>query len=768
MEPDESTLNQDVVDSLPESNTPPLRMTATDTAVSEDVFDKHRQLIGWVLDNDGYLEPNAQIAFSARKGYHVVVAEGATLANGTRIASCPMSTTLSVLNALNIHPFSNHGVAFPDAFLRTQCRTGTESLQAFYLMEHLVLGNTSFWAPYIATLPTVEDITAMQFEEEADVMWLEGTNLKGGLSTQTAKWKEMYLQGSGQLRQLGWANALNGSYTWYACRRSSSTTLTYKGTSRPKFRWAATIFGSRSFTSQVLDATLPADCARLNRRKDYEPYDIVKLFSDRFGVLLPLLDLLNHRPGAQVEWQARYNFVGLQILEIYESGQELCNNYGPRDNEGLLLAYGFVIENNPFDHLVISIKAPAGSPLDIARKVWKQDLRSDPERRCFIFDHKHPESTSAVALETSLFSFDLLDSISILCANEREIQSMNTRSQSLFSFCLGKTPKFEDGRIILATLSQLLRECSARATRLRETDPCRAADPNSAKNDSGNAKNADLEHAGAKERSANVAEAESPKIENHTVPIHGREPANSKQRNAKVYRDSQLEIVETAVALCKFVLTKAVSAAFDMERVLLAISNQISEAALENLRTLVSRHSRLTSPGELLDANAMVEMVPNSDRLRKCLSELAQHLAAAGGPPNTSKSQLAVALSALYSEYSQGVKLPHRVAEWIKQLEAWYPPDPTTWAYVPTSGPWALGEEPPPELSSLLTARATLSPTLSPTESAVKRWLRPENICWGWNVMEEERVPVPTSVAEPDAVGADLETTSTMIYWQRY
>ncbi len=128
-----------------------------------------------------------------------------------------------------------------------------------------------------------------------------------------------------------------------------------------------------------------------------------------------------------------------------------------------------------------------------------------------------------------------------------------------------------------------------------------------------------------------------------------------------------------------------------------------------------------------------------------------------------------MALSALYSEYSHGVKLPHRVTEWIKQLEAWYPPDPATWAYVPTPGPWAVGEEPPPELTSLLTARATLSPTLSPTESAAaKRWLRPENICWGWNVMEEEKVLIPTSVVEPDVAGGDQEGNTTMIYWQRY
>ena len=214
MEPDESSLGQDAVVNIPQSITPPLRMDATDPGPTEDVFDNHRRLIQWVLENDGYLSPDSQIAFSLRKGHHVVAAEGATQSSNTRIASCPMPATLSVLNALSIKPFSNHGVTFPTEFLRTQSKS-PESLQAFFLMEQLILGGKSWWAPYIATLPTVEDVTSMQFEDGEDVLWLEGTNLKEGMSTQTAKWKEMYRQGSGQLRNLGWANDTNGSYTWY-------------------------------------------------------------------------------------------------------------------------------------------------------------------------------------------------------------------------------------------------------------------------------------------------------------------------------------------------------------------------------------------------------------------------------------------------------------------------------------------------------------------------------------------------------------------------
>lgn len=215
MELDPTSLDQNVVAARAETSTPPLRMSEhTAAAATADVFGKHRLLVDWVLSNDGFFHPDAQIAFSSQKGFHVVVTEGQTLTNGTRVASCPMPVTLSVLNALDIRPFSNHGSEFPKAFLRKQAAS-PQCLQAFFLMEQLVLGERSWWAPYIATLPNVEDINAAQFEEQADAMWLEGTNLRGALSSQQAKWKEMYRQGMGQLRQTGWPNALNDSYTWY-------------------------------------------------------------------------------------------------------------------------------------------------------------------------------------------------------------------------------------------------------------------------------------------------------------------------------------------------------------------------------------------------------------------------------------------------------------------------------------------------------------------------------------------------------------------------
>lgn len=69
------------------------------------------------------------------------------------------------------------------------------------------------------------------------------------------------------------------------------------------------------------------------------------LFEDGFAVLLPLLDLLNYRPLSKVEWQAGLNEIGLQVLESFDGGQEVCNNYGPRDNEARKIIFTFFIEH---------------------------------------------------------------------------------------------------------------------------------------------------------------------------------------------------------------------------------------------------------------------------------------------------------------------------------------------------------------------------------------------------------------------------------------
>ena len=649
-----------------------------------DLFRHHRRLVEWVTALNGYIHPDVRVAHSADKGFHMVVASGKQIRAETRIVSCPMGATISVLNALDIAPFYSHGTKFPQAFLNNNI-SRPEMIQTFFLMEQYARGDDSWWAPYIKTLPSIPDVNDMQFESAEDAAWLEGTNLKAGFVTQTSKWQDLYTKGLRSLKVFGWARALNGTYTWEL------------------YRWAATMFGSRSFTSSVLDDTLPADQVRMSGRNGVpkSPPHVKNLFIEKFSVLLPMLDILNHWPVTPVEWQARSTFVGMQVLENYESCQELCNNYGPKDNEGLLLSYGFVIPNNYFDHVVIALKAPPGSPLATTRG-WDRDERSHPEFKSFLLGPDHPSAT-APWLESMPFSYDLLDSISVLCANDRELQTMFMAEKTLMSTSLGQHKSFADYRNVLASLSQLLRDCRARAERLRLTYPTNL------------------------------------------------QPQSAKQQAAKIYRDSQYSVFQTACVISEHVLVRACTG-----------RTPDSQQTNVQVQRALGSHAYLTKPGELLTVFEMLEMLPEPqaaswhDKMQKiegwlrkdratspltdapvmrAESENQNHMAASSRADITIiKMGFTVLLSTAYYEYERGTKLPSRLRQWLDQLSHWYPPSDDNWSFVPHEGPWAPGEEPPAALMLLLRANGN-----DPI------W-RPKMLCWGWNVMEEEGVALPADL----------------------
>ena len=90
--------------------------------------------------------------------------------------------------------------------------------------------------------------------------------------------------------------------------------------------------------------------------------------ADSYPVLLPGLDSLNHARGRPVSWVVDHlpsthpgrgseQQLGLSLLIHSQTrpGEELLNNYGAKPNAELVLGYGFSLENNPDDTIVLSI-----------------------------------------------------------------------------------------------------------------------------------------------------------------------------------------------------------------------------------------------------------------------------------------------------------------------------------------------------------------------------------------------------------------------------
>lgn len=73
-------------------------------------------------------------------------------------------------------------------------------------------------------------------------------------------------------------------------------------------------------------------------------------------VLVPMADMLNHSPDAGAgnleEVDGQYFFV-INATKDYASGEQVFDSYGARSNFELMKGYGFALENNPHDSMLL-------------------------------------------------------------------------------------------------------------------------------------------------------------------------------------------------------------------------------------------------------------------------------------------------------------------------------------------------------------------------------------------------------------------------------
>jgi hypothetical protein len=122
----------------------------------------------------------------------------------------------------------------------------------------------------------------------------------------------------------------------YPCSAlTSATRAPFANVTSESLLWAATIFTSRAFISTHI---LPG--------------------RETIPILFPVIDILNHSVSAKVEWnfQPHQSFT-LKCLEgeAFQPGQELFNNYAPKQNDELLLGYGFCLEDNPIEQFALKL-----------------------------------------------------------------------------------------------------------------------------------------------------------------------------------------------------------------------------------------------------------------------------------------------------------------------------------------------------------------------------------------------------------------------------
>ncbi|KAF2674282.1 SET domain-containing protein [Microthyrium microscopicum] len=281
------------------------------------------RLLEWFKKNGGSVHENLALTFSSEYGY--LFTADKSLEKEATACVCPFSLTLSYLNCLPSPPTGIESHAESSVCSSLIGKLKPNAVGTFLLAEQRTKGAESFWFPYIDALPREEVLTTPLWFHPEDLVWLWGTNLysKTVPSEQTAV----------ELRRAMYKEA------W----QSGITVLQEKGVDATKFTWelclwAATIFSSRSFTSNI--ATQNAD--------------------ESFPLLYPVIDIFNHRFGEKVFWNMEKGTFRLELPEGAPTGEQVFNNYAPKGNEELLMGYGFCIENNPCDQLVLRLAKPPG------------------------------------------------------------------------------------------------------------------------------------------------------------------------------------------------------------------------------------------------------------------------------------------------------------------------------------------------------------------------------------------------------------------------
>ena len=142
----------------------------------------------WLQLEGGLIHPAVEIVHSNdATGYSLQVRETHDVPEGSRIASCPSSLTMSVLSMERAENL------WPEEFM-SFFRQSPEVLTRFFLMEQFLVAENSFWHPYIRMLPQPADdaLDTPMFYSPEDCVWIKGTNLEGTRKVRLEQWQQEY------------------------------------------------------------------------------------------------------------------------------------------------------------------------------------------------------------------------------------------------------------------------------------------------------------------------------------------------------------------------------------------------------------------------------------------------------------------------------------------------------------------------------------------------------------------------------------------------
>jgi hypothetical protein len=287
-------------------------------------------LLSWARNLGTTLHPSVQIYQDPLTGLSFGALED--IPPQMKLVNCSYEVTISYLNAVDAPGFARRSrKIFPRNFLDALGSENPNIIGHFFLMQQYLLGEESFWWPYIRLLPQPEApscIPALWPGE--DQRYLDGTNAEPAIKKRMGMWEEEWKSTITLLR--GFEGVEEYTFDLY--------------------KWAASIFGSRSFRPSL---TIP---------ESYVPVYADQVRKDKFSVLLPVMDIGNHNGVNNVDWITDPSS-GVFVLSNrgpLHQGLQVFNYYGDKSNSELLVGYGFTLTPSPnLDRDVVNLKLKPGA-----------------------------------------------------------------------------------------------------------------------------------------------------------------------------------------------------------------------------------------------------------------------------------------------------------------------------------------------------------------------------------------------------------------------
>lgn len=143
--------------------------------------------------------------------------------------------------------------------------------------------------------------------------------------------------------------------------------------------WARGMYMSRRFPPSLLfHQENEQDSCTINNKTISSVDEVGKNESpsSSVGIMLPILDLLNHSPHQPITWSGSKTHVTFSTGEnnSIQAGSPIYNNYGPKGNEMLMMMYGFALPNNLHDCYGLKLTMKRRLVQDVKETIEAKDL----------------------------------------------------------------------------------------------------------------------------------------------------------------------------------------------------------------------------------------------------------------------------------------------------------------------------------------------------------------------------------------------------------